>query len=136
MPTAALWESCKLRSKSTLANGRVRRNRQCCATSFVAPAYGAKEVSTSLSARKDRGCYKYLLQEFGTELPKVRRSAIDALDDPDLDLVQGAVLALGRWGGVRRRNGAVGALRSRLAHLGRTEYDNLASISSDAGFQN
>jgi integrase len=27
-------------------------------------------------------------------------------------------------------------LRSRLAHLGRTEYDNLAGISSDAGFQN
>ena len=64
----------------------------------VAPAYGAKEVSTSLSARKDTGCYKYLLQEFGTELPKVQRSAIDALDDPDPDLVQGAVLALGRWG--------------------------------------
>jgi hypothetical protein len=98
MPTAALWESCKLRSKSTLANGRVRRNRQCCATSFVAPAYGAKEVSTSLIARKDTGCYKYLLQEFGTELPKVQQSAIDALDDPDPDLVQGAVLALGRWG--------------------------------------
>jgi hypothetical protein len=64
----------------------------------VAPAYGAQEVSASLSARKDTGCYKYQLQNLGAEFSKVQRSAIDALDDPDPDLVQDAVLALGRWG--------------------------------------
>jgi hypothetical protein len=64
----------------------------------VAPEYGAKEVSTSLSARKDTGCYRYLLQGLGAELPKAQQSAIAALDDPDPDLVQDAVLALGRWG--------------------------------------
>ena len=64
----------------------------------VAPEYGAKEVSASLSARKYTRCYSFLLQELGKELPKAQQSAIDALDDPDADLVKDAVLALGRWG--------------------------------------
>ncbi|HXI42725.1 MAG TPA: hypothetical protein VNH83_22275, partial [Bryobacteraceae bacterium] len=64
----------------------------------VAPEYGAKEVNASLNARKDTGCYRYQLQGLGAELPKVQQHAIDALDDPDPDLVQDAVLALGRRG--------------------------------------
>lgn len=64
----------------------------------VAPAYGAKEVEASLSARKDTHCYSQLLQSLGDQLPLVQPSAIAALDDPDPELVQDAVLALGRWG--------------------------------------
>ncbi len=62
----------------------------------VAPEYGSKQVAASLSARKDTGCYRSLLQDLGEQMPKVERSAIEALDDPDL--VQNAAVALGRWG--------------------------------------
>lgn len=64
----------------------------------VAPEYGAKQVAASLSVRKNTGCYRWLLQELGDQLPKVERSAIEALEDPDSDLVQDAAVALGRWG--------------------------------------
>ena len=64
----------------------------------VDPAYGAGQVRASMAARKDTRCYVSLLQRLGDELPKAQRSAIDALDDDDPDLVQDAVLALGRWG--------------------------------------
>jgi hypothetical protein len=64
----------------------------------VAPEYGARAVSVLLSSRKDTGCYRFLLQELRDELPKAQQSAIDAIDDPDPELVQNAVQALGRWG--------------------------------------
>ncbi|MGO9130659.1 MAG: hypothetical protein ACLQIS_13125 [Bryobacteraceae bacterium] len=64
----------------------------------VDPAYGARQVSASLNARKDTGCYRQLLQSLGTELPQVQQRAIQALDDSDPELVQDAVVALGRWG--------------------------------------
>src|SRR5262249_38884810 len=64
----------------------------------VDPAYGAKQVSASLRARKDTHCYSNLLQSLGDELPEAQQSAIEALDDSDPELVQDAVLALGRWG--------------------------------------
>jgi len=62
----------------------------------VAPDYGAEQVAASLNDRKFTGCYKSLLQELGSELPKVQQIAIGALDDPDLE--QNAALALGHWG--------------------------------------
>ncbi len=64
----------------------------------VDSAYGAKQVSASLSSRKATHCYSHLLQSLGGQLPKVEQSAIQALDDPDPELVQDAVVALGRWG--------------------------------------
>jgi hypothetical protein len=64
----------------------------------VEPVYGAKQVNASLRARKDTHCYSNLLQSLGRELPKAEKSAIEALDDSDPELVQDAVLALGRWG--------------------------------------
>ena len=76
----------------------------------VDSAYGAKQVSASLKARIDTHCYSNLLQSLGSEFPKVQQSAIEALDDPDPELVQDAVLALGRWGSAD----AEGALWARL----------------------
>src|SRR5260370_40398794 len=99
MAIAAFWDSCKLRSRSGSANGSALRNRQSCVTSCVwLPNTGAKQVSAVLSARKDTDCYRFLPQDLGAELPKVQQTALDALDDPDPDLKQGAVAALGRWG--------------------------------------
>jgi hypothetical protein len=64
----------------------------------VAPEYGADQVRASLANRTGNGCYKYLLQALGDQIPAAQRSAIEALDDPDPDVVQDAVIALGRWG--------------------------------------
>ena len=64
----------------------------------VAPDYGAEQVRLSLAMRKNNGCYKYLLQALGDQIPAAQQSAIEALDDPDPDVVQDAVIALGRWG--------------------------------------
>jgi hypothetical protein len=64
----------------------------------VDPEYGARQVSASLKSRKDTGCYRFLLQELRDELPKAQQSAIDAIDDPDPELVGNAVQTLGRWG--------------------------------------
>src|ERR1019366_7350283 len=64
----------------------------------VAPDYGAQQVRASLSARKGTGCYRFLLQELGDRLPAAQQSAIEALDDPDPEVVQDAAIALGRWG--------------------------------------
>lgn len=79
----------------------------------VDPAYGTQQVAASLSARKDTGCYRSLLQELGVELPKAQQSAIDALDDSDPDVVQDAVLALGHRGSSE----AEAALWVRLQHF-------------------
>jgi hypothetical protein len=76
----------------------------------VNPAYGAREVSESLSARKHTHCYSQLLQSLGDQLPPAQESAITALSDPDPELVQDAVLVLGRWGSAE----AEGMLWARL----------------------
>jgi hypothetical protein len=76
----------------------------------VAPSYGANKVSASLSARKDTHCYSSLLQTLGDELPQAQQSAIEALQDPDSEVVGDAALALGRWGS----GGAEAALWARL----------------------
>ncbi|WP_321471955.1 hypothetical protein [uncultured Paludibaculum sp.] len=62
------------------------------------PAYGARQVSASLGARKETHCYGSLLQSLGEELPSAQDSAIEALDDSDPEVVQDAVAALGLWG--------------------------------------
>jgi hypothetical protein len=64
----------------------------------VAPEYGATQVTASLQARKDTHCYSSLLQELGDRLPPAEQTAIDALNDPDPEVIQDAVIALGRWG--------------------------------------
>lgn len=64
----------------------------------VDPGYGAAQVAASLRTRKDTGCYKFLLQGLGDELPKAQQSAIDALDDPVAEVARGAAQAPGHWG--------------------------------------
>lgn len=64
----------------------------------VAQEYGAEQVRASLNARKDTHCYSQLLQSLGDRLPAAQQSAVEALDDPDSELVRDAVLALGRLG--------------------------------------
>lgn len=64
----------------------------------VAPDYGAQQVRGALAARKDTGCYRSLLQDLGDQLPHAQQSAIDALDDPDPEVEQDAVIALTNWG--------------------------------------
>jgi hypothetical protein len=76
----------------------------------VDSAYAAKQVTASLKTRIDTHCYSNLLQSLGSEFPKVQQSAIEALDDPDPELVQDAVRALGHWGSAD----AEGALWARL----------------------
>jgi hypothetical protein len=76
----------------------------------VNPAYGAREVSQSLSLRKQTHCYSQLLQGLGDQLPAAQESAIAALNDPDPEVVQDAVLALRRWGSAE----AEAALWARL----------------------
>jgi hypothetical protein len=62
------------------------------------PEFGAKAVEASLAARKETGCYRFLLQELGDALPKVEPLAINALDDIDLEVANDAALALRRRG--------------------------------------
>jgi|SRR5215471_19065757 len=66
----------------------------------VAPDYGATQVSAALNARKMTGCFRFLLQELGAELPKVEQAAIGAPGDSDPELSQDAIRALSRWGSV------------------------------------
>lgn len=74
------------------------------------PEFGAKAAEASLAARKQTGCYHFLLQELGDALPKVEPLAIRALDDSDLEVANDAALALGHWG----TTSAEGALWARL----------------------
>ena len=67
-------------------------------------------MAAALAARKGTGCYRYVLVDLGAQLPKAERSAMEALDDPDPELVGDAVEALGRWGSA----GAEKALWGRL----------------------
>ena len=76
----------------------------------VDPMYGASQVDAALKARKETRCYAHLLQMLGDRLPPAQQSAIEALDDPDPELVQDAVLSLGFWGSAD----AESALWSRL----------------------
>jgi hypothetical protein len=76
----------------------------------VAPEYGAAQVAASLQARRDTHCYSMLLQQLGNQLPQAEQSAIEALDDPDPQVVQDAVVALGQWGS----SAAEAALWTRL----------------------
>ena len=62
------------------------------------PELGTKMVEASLAARKVTGCYRMLLQDLGSSLPKVEPVAITALDDRDLEVANDAALALGRSG--------------------------------------
>jgi len=64
----------------------------------VVPEYGAREVAASLEARKYTGCFRYQFQDLRDALPLAQKSAIAALDDPDPDVVQDAVIALTHWG--------------------------------------
>lgn len=59
------------------------------------PEFGTKAVEASLAARKNTGCYHFLLQELGDALPKIQPLAILALDDSDLEVANDAALALG-----------------------------------------
>ncbi len=72
--------------------------------------YGAKAVQASLAARKATGCYRMLLQDMGSLVPKVQQVAVSALDDSDLEVANDAALALGRWGTAK----AESALWARL----------------------
>lgn len=76
----------------------------------VEPDFGTKAVEASLAARKNTGCYHFLLQELGDALPKVEPLAILALDDSDLEVANDAALALGHWGTAK----AESALWARL----------------------
>jgi hypothetical protein len=62
----------------------------------VAPTYGAGAVAELLRSREDT-CYS-LFDDLKDKLSLVQQSAIEALDDPDIDLVQDAARALGNWG--------------------------------------
>lgn len=64
----------------------------------VAPEYGAREVATSMKERRDTACFRSLLGDLRDELPAAQTNAIAALDDPDPEVVQDAVVSLGRWG--------------------------------------
>src|SRR5262249_60844308 len=56
--------------------------------------FGTKMVEASLVTRKATGCYRMLLQDLGSSLPKVEADAISALDDRDLEVANDASLAL------------------------------------------
>jgi hypothetical protein len=62
------------------------------------PEFGTKMVEASLAARKVTGCYRTLLQDLGSSLPKLELVAIAALNDQDLEVANDAALALRRWG--------------------------------------
>ncbi|HEY2822263.1 MAG TPA: hypothetical protein VGJ06_14565 [Candidatus Acidoferrum sp.] len=62
------------------------------------PEFGAKAAQASLAARKETGCYRFQLQEFGDALPKVEPLAIATLNDSDLEVANDAAIALGHWG--------------------------------------
>ena len=64
----------------------------------VDPDYGAVQVKTALRARRNTGCYRMLFHDLDASLPKVQRTAIEALDDPDPKMQVNAARALGNWG--------------------------------------
>lgn len=98
----------------------------------VSPAYGAREVSESLSARKHTHCYSRLLEGLGEQLPPAQENAIAALSDPDPELVQDAVLALGRWGSAE----AEGMLWARLERFHQDWAGREGQIRMTPDYQN
>jgi hypothetical protein len=62
----------------------------------VEPDVGEQELRAALATRNGTGWYKYLLPEIAQRFPssKVQRAAIDALSDPDHEVVQSAAQAL------------------------------------------
>lgn len=62
----------------------------------VQPDAGAQQLRAALVVRNGTGGYKYLLRDVAQRAPspKIQQIAIDALSDPDPDVVQSAVQAL------------------------------------------
>jgi hypothetical protein len=90
------------------------------------PEFGAKAAEASLAARKQTGCYHFLLQELGDALPKVQPLAIAALDDSDLEVANDAALALGHWGTAK----AEAALWARLKRFHQQWQDHQDELRS------
>jgi hypothetical protein len=81
----------------------------------VAPDYGVQQVRMAFSARKDRWCYRQLLQGIGDQIPQAQQVAIEALDDDVPEVQLDAALALGQWGTPAAKD----ALFARLERLHR-----------------
>jgi hypothetical protein len=64
----------------------------------VDPEHGPAQVKAALAVRKNTGCFKSLLEDLGSALPKVQQNAIDALNDSDPEMALGAIRALEHWG--------------------------------------
>lgn len=64
----------------------------------VSPEVGAEQVRASMADRAKSSCRNYLLQNLGDQLPAAQQVVIEALNDPDSEVVAGAVAALGNWG--------------------------------------
>ena len=64
----------------------------------VAPAYGADQVANALEARQTTRCFASLLLDLGDRLPPAEESAINALNDPEMDVQLDASIALQHWG--------------------------------------
>ncbi len=79
----------------------------------VSPVYGAQQVKAALGLRKDRWCYRQLLQQIGDQIPQVQEVAIEALDDEVPEVQLDAALSLGQWGTRAAKN----ALFERLERL-------------------
>lgn len=88
----------------------------------VAPDYGIQQVRASLANRKSF-CYRQILQGLGDQIPGAQQIAIDALDDPDPEVQQGAVVALTNWGTAE----AEGSLWNRLQRF----HDEWAGRASE-----
>lgn len=65
----------------------------------VAPDEGAARAKEALASRTGTGCFSGLLFELGPQLAPIEPLAIEAMDDPDHQVVEGAIRALGKWGG-------------------------------------
>jgi hypothetical protein len=78
----------------------------------VSPVYGVQQVRAAFGVRKDRWCYRQLLQTIGDQIPQVQELAIEALDDEVPDVRLDAALSLtvgygGRQGGAFRATATV-----------------------------
>ncbi len=96
------------------------------------PEFGSQAVEASLAARKTTGCYHFLLQELGDDLPKVEPLAIRALDDSDLEVANDAALALGHWG-TAKAEAPMWARLKRFHHQWEDRQDELRSTPPYTG---
>jgi hypothetical protein len=71
----------------------------------VKPDVGRQEIRAALAVRSENGWYKYLLRDVAQRNPssEIQPLAIDALTDPDEDVVESAVLALAMVGDDRAK---------------------------------